>query len=148
MRKLSFAAILLALMLLFTACAAAPAAGTETRTTAETAAAAEEASEPGAAETVLETMEADAAGSSDLVVYFSWSGNTRQVAEAIQSQTGADIFELVPVSAYPETYDETLDVAQKEKREGDRPAYEGGIPDFESYERVFVGFRTGGAICR
>lgn len=27
-----------------------------------------------------------------LVVYFSWSGNTRHVAESIQQQTGSDIF--------------------------------------------------------
>ena len=28
-----------------------------------------------------------------LIVYFSWSGNTRAVAEEIQKQTGADLFE-------------------------------------------------------
>ena len=32
-----------------------------------------------------------------LVAYFSWSGNTQGVAEEIQRQTGADIFEIVPI---------------------------------------------------
>ena len=38
-------------------------------------------------------------GSTSLVVYFSWSGNTESVANEIQTQTGADIFEIIPVSA-------------------------------------------------
>ena len=38
-------------------------------------------------------------GSTSLVVYFSWSGNTESIANEIQTQTGADIFEIIPVSA-------------------------------------------------
>ncbi|MBQ4304890.1 MAG: SUMF1/EgtB/PvdO family nonheme iron enzyme, partial [Lachnospiraceae bacterium] len=32
-----------------------------------------------------------------LIAYFSWSGNTRGIAEEIQRQTGADLFEITPV---------------------------------------------------
>ncbi len=44
------------------------------------------------------------ATSGALVVYFSWSGNTKAVAESIQSQTGADIFEIVPADPYTDDY--------------------------------------------
>lgn len=37
-----------------------------------------------------------------LVAYFSWSGNTRKVAEEIGRQTGADLYEIVPEDPYPE----------------------------------------------
>ncbi len=39
-------------------------------------------------------------GSNALVVYFSWSGNTENVANAIAARTGADVFEIVPEEAY------------------------------------------------
>ena len=35
-----------------------------------------------------------------LVAYFSWSGNTEAVAQEIQAQTGADLFEIVPAEPY------------------------------------------------
>lgn len=48
----------------------------------------------------------EAAGSSSLIVYFSWSGNTEAVATEIQAQTGADIFELTPAEPYTDDYGE------------------------------------------
>lgn len=41
----------------------------------------------------------------ELVVYFSWSGNTQSVATEIQNQTGADVFRLMPVEPYTDDYD-------------------------------------------
>ena len=35
-----------------------------------------------------------------LIVYFSWSGNTKNLAQTIQSQTNADIFEIEAVVPY------------------------------------------------
>ncbi len=46
-----------------------------------------------------------------LVVYFSWSGNTEKVAKSIQSQTGSDIFEIVPETPYSDDYDTVVDQA-------------------------------------
>jgi hypothetical protein len=36
-----------------------------------------------------------------LVAYFSWSGNTREIAKQIQQQTGGDLFEIKTVKPYP-----------------------------------------------
>lgn len=47
----------------------------------------------------------EALGTSDsnvLVAYFSWSGNTQEMAFYIAQQTGADLYEIVPETPYPE----------------------------------------------
>ncbi|MBD5560679.1 MAG: flavodoxin [Clostridia bacterium] len=154
MRKLCIVLVVIAAMLL-SACAQTPAAQSETASPEVSAA--EQSTEPEApavseqpAEEIpaAEASAADApdveteapSGSSDLIVYFSWSGNTRQVADAIQQQTGADVFEIVPVNAYPEDYDETVDVGQQEKRDGARPEFQGEVPDLSGYDRIFIGF--------
>ena len=62
-----------------------------------------------------------------LVIYFSRTGeqyqvgvidkgNTAIVAEMIAEKTGADLFEIIPETDYPYTYNELLDVAKKEQR--------------------------------
>ena len=75
-----------------------------------------------------------------LVVYFSWSGNTENVAEAIAEQTGSDIFEIIPAEPYTDDYDTLLDVAQEEQTEEARPDIEGEIENFQQYDRVYLGF--------
>lgn len=75
-----------------------------------------------------------------LVVYFSWSGNTEAVASEIQSQTGADVFELIPEEPYTDDYDTLLDIAQEEQRSGARPAISGTMEGLENYQVIYVGF--------
>lgn len=84
--------------------------------------------------------EPGADGSSALVVYFSWSGNTENVANAIAAQTGADIFEIVPEEAYTSDYNALLDIASEEKESGARPAIAESIEDIAQYDIVYVGY--------
>ena len=93
-----------------------------------------ESSEPDHSSTPTETT------SKSLVVYFSWSGNTENVAEAILSQTDSDIFEIVPATPYSDDYDTVLDVAQKEQQEDARPAISKGIENIADYDVIYVGF--------
>ena len=79
-------------------------------------------------------------GSKALVVYFSHSGNTESVAKEIQSQTGADIFEIVPATPYTTDYNTLLDVAQNEKRDNARPAISGSIENIEQYDVIYLGY--------
>lgn len=79
-------------------------------------------------------------GAKSLVVYFSWSGNTENVAKSIQTQTNADIFEIVPATPYSDDYDTVLDVAQKEQRDEARPAISGSIENIEQYDVIYVGY--------
>ena len=86
-----------------------------------------------------------------LVVYFSRTGeqysvgvidkgNTAIVAEMIAQQTGADLFEIMPVDDhYPMTYNALTDVARKEQREKARPEYKGGVPNLSQYDTIFIG---------
>lgn len=75
-----------------------------------------------------------------LVVYFSWSGNTRAVAESIQTQTGSDVFEIVPSESYTDDYNELLDLAQEEQQNDARPAISGSLEGIENYETIYLGF--------
>ncbi len=78
--------------------------------------------------------------SNSLVVYFSWSGNTESVANEIANQTGADIFEIIPVEPYTEDYDALLDIAQEEQANDVRPEIAETVEDFEQYDVVYLGY--------
>ncbi len=107
------------------------------------------------APTVTEAPDAlpaeDLPGRSILVVYFSRTGeqyqvgviekgNTAIVAEMVAEQTGADLFEILPIDdRYPMTYKELTDVAKREQKENARPAYAGEVPDLSQYSTIFIG---------
>ncbi len=90
-------------------------------------------------------------GSGTLVVYFSRTGeqytvgvidkgNTAIVAEMIAEQTGADLFEVLPVDDhYPMTYAELTDVAKQEQNDNARPEYAGEVPDLSAYDTIYIG---------
>lgn len=86
-----------------------------------------------------------------LVTYFSHAGenynvgvieegNTAKLAKVIAEQTGAELFEIVPVVDYPHSYDECLEVATAEQREGARPEYVGDVENWDQYDTVFIGY--------
>lgn len=75
-----------------------------------------------------------------LVVYFSWSGNTENVAESIQKQSDADMFEIIPEIPYSEDYDTVVDLAQEEQRNHARPKIDGHIENIADYDVIYVGF--------
>lgn len=75
-----------------------------------------------------------------LVVYFSWSGSTRQMAEIIAQETGADLFEINTATPYTDDYNELLDIAQQEQSEGARPELDAQVENWDDYDTVFVGY--------
>ncbi|MCS7110840.1 MAG: flavodoxin [Ignisphaera sp.] len=74
-----------------------------------------------------------------LIVYYSWSGNTRRVAQVIHEIVGGDLVELEPVEPYPESYSATLERAKKEIRAGLRPPLKTTIEGVKDYDTIFVG---------
>ena len=78
--------------------------------------------------------------SSVLITYFSWSGNTEQVAQIIQQETGGDLFEITPATPYTDDYNELLDIAQQEQSDNARPELAGQVENWEQYDTVFVGY--------
>lgn len=84
---------------------------------------------------------ARAASEKSLVVFFSWSGNTRKVAEIIAKETGGALLELQTVKPYPTGYSEVGAVAKKEWQENARPRLSTTVPpDFASYKVIFIGY--------
>lgn len=75
-----------------------------------------------------------------LVAYFSWSGNTEQMAQMIQSETGGEIFRIEPAEAYTDDYDTLLDVAQQEQADNARPQLASQVENWDDYDVVFVGY--------
>lgn len=75
-----------------------------------------------------------------LVAYFSWSGNTHQMAQMIQEETDGELFEISPAVPYTDDYDTLLDVAQQEQADNARPELAGQVENWDSYDIVFVGY--------
>ncbi|MDR2302183.1 MAG: flavodoxin [Deltaproteobacteria bacterium] len=73
-----------------------------------------------------------------LVAYFSWSGNAKAMAEQIAAETGGVLFEIKTVNAYPDTYDECIDVAKKEQNDKARPALVANLPNIADYDVMFL----------
>ena len=76
-----------------------------------------------------------------LVVYYSWSsnGNTRYMAQQIQDATGADIFEIIPVLAYPSDYNACVEQAKIEINSKHKPDIKGTVENFDAYDIIIVG---------
>jgi flavodoxin len=75
-----------------------------------------------------------------LVAYFSWSGNTRAIAEQIHQAVGGDLFEIKTVNPYPEEYHPTTEAAKQEQESNARPVLAVQVNDMDSYDVVFVGY--------
>lgn len=75
-----------------------------------------------------------------LVAYFSWSGNTQQLAEIIAQETGADLFEIATATPYTDDYNTLLDIAQQEQGEDARPELNAQVENWDRYNTIFVGY--------
>lgn len=81
-----------------------------------------------------------AASGETLVVYFSWSGNTRLIAQEVASQLGVEAVELVCEQPYSTDYNTCLDEAQRDQNQQARPALVTRIDDMDRYGTVYVGY--------
>lgn len=75
-----------------------------------------------------------------LVIYYSRSGNTKQIADYIGEKTGGDVIRLETVRTYPNNYDEMLDTAKEEQRNGGRPELKNKNINIADYDTIFLGY--------
>lgn len=81
-----------------------------------------------------------------LVVYYSASGNTERVAKDIAEAAGADLFEIVPTEVYTSDDLDWTNPDSRVSREHDDeslrdvPLTTTEVPDWDSYDTVFVGY--------
>ena len=74
-----------------------------------------------------------------LVVYYSLTGNTAEVADAIVAHTGADVFEIKTVAEYPTDSSLRKAVIQDEIDSGTLPRIQSGPKKLSEYDIVFIG---------
>lgn len=79
-----------------------------------------------------------------LVVYFSVTGNTEEVAEAIADELDADVYRIVPEVPYTTAdinYSSSTSRTSVERNDPDnRPAISGSRQDFSSYSDIYIGY--------
>ena len=75
-----------------------------------------------------------------LVAYFSHSGNTKKIAEEIQSKTGGELFEIKTVNAYSDDYNTVLDEAKAELNDKARPELSEKVKDMAQYQTATIGY--------
>lgn len=123
------------------------ASGTDTNATTQ------EGTENASGQETVDGAKDDASGSGEntgagktLVVYFSATGNTKEVADYIVAETGADTLELQPVDAYSSDDLNWRDDDSRVVYEHENPEarvmelVESTVSDWESYDTVFVGY--------
>ena len=81
-----------------------------------------------------------------LVIYYSASGNTARVAKDIAEAAGADLFEIVPNEVYTSEDLNWTNPDSRVSREHDDeslrdvPLTTTEVPDWDSYDTVFIGY--------
>ena len=75
-----------------------------------------------------------------LVLYYSQTGNTKVVADAIATRLNADIEALEAVNPYDGTYQETIARCLKEREEGTVPEVQAPKADISAYDVIFLGY--------
>lgn len=74
-----------------------------------------------------------------LIVYFSWSGNTRTVANIIHDLTDCDMVAIEVKEPYSDVYNEVTARARHELDNDIRPALRTRIENMDKYDTLVVG---------
>lgn len=74
-----------------------------------------------------------------LVVYYSWSGNTRTIAQYIQEATGADIFEVELTDPFSTDYNTVAQEYREDNRTGTNRKLKNKVENLSDYDIIFLG---------
>lgn len=74
-----------------------------------------------------------------IVIYYSYGGNTRKVAQEIQRSLGADMAEIETVKPYTGSYNDVVDQGQREVNDGFMPEIKPLKVDLRQYDVVILG---------
>lgn len=149
MKKLTALLLSVVLVLSLAACGSAnkPASSTtQPETSAPTEQPATEPSESSSTAPAESEPETQPETGKTLVVYYSASGNTERVAKDIAKAAGADLFEIVPTEVYTSDDLDWTNPDSRVSREHDDeslrdvPLTTIEVPDWDSYDTVFIGY--------
>lgn len=74
-----------------------------------------------------------------IVVYYSYGGNTKRVAQKIQKSLGADIAEIKTINPYQGNYNDIVDQGHEEVNNGFMPEIEPLEIDLSQYDHIIIG---------
>lgn len=149
MKKLTALLLSVVLVLSLAACGSAnkPASSTtQPETSAPTEQPTTEPSESSSTAPAESEPETQSETGKTLVVYYSASGNTERVAKDIAEAAGADLFEIVPTEVYTSDDLDWTNPDSRVNREHDDeslrdvPLTTTEVPDWDSYDTVFIGY--------
>ena len=149
MKKLTALLLSVVLVLGLAACGSAnkPASSTtQPETSAPTEQPATEPSESSSTAPAESKPETQPETGKTLVVYYSASGNTERVGKDIAEAAGADLFEIVPTEVYTSDDLDWTNPDSRVSREHDDeslrdvPLTTTEVPDWDSYDTVFIGY--------
>lgn len=149
MKKLTALLLSVVLVLSLAACGSAnkPASSTtQPETSAPTEQPTTEPSESSSTAPAESEPETQPETGKTLVVYYSASGNTERVAKDIAEAAGADLFEIVPTEIYTSedlnwtNSDSRVSREHDDESLRDVPLTTTEVPDWDSYDTVFIGY--------
>ena len=113
----------------------------KTEQPSETSSASQSENEDNTVDTDVEST-----GGKTLIVYYSASGNTEEVANYSASATGGDLFEIVPTEIYTNAdldwTDDDSRVSREHDNEDERdvPLVSDTVDNWDEYDTVFIGY--------
>ena len=149
MKRLTALLLSVVLVLSLAACGSAnkPASSTtQPETSAPTEQPATEPSESSSTAPAESEPETQPETGKTLVVYYSASGNTERVAKDIAEAAGANLFEIVPTEVYTSedlnwtNSDSRVSREHDDESLRDVPLTTTEVPDWDSYDTVFIGY--------
>ncbi len=75
----------------------------------------------------------------NLIVFYSWSGNTRYLASLIAKHIDADMLDLQTVEPYPTDYRTCVTQVNNEVRNNFRPRLKNLPPNIDGYDTIIIG---------
>ena len=74
-----------------------------------------------------------------LIIYYSYSGKTRRIAEMLHRQIGGRLSQIYPRQPYPADFEQLLSQVKKENETGALPALLPVTESADKYDIVFAG---------
>lgn len=74
-----------------------------------------------------------------LVVFYSYTGHTKMIAESIQKKLNCDILEIKPVKEYSKDYNQVVSEEQNNSSSNKKPEIQKIDKDLSKYDEIIIG---------
>ena len=74
-----------------------------------------------------------------IVIYYTWAGHTKAMAEIISNLTGAALLEINPTTPYSDNYNTVVVQAKKEIQDGYLPSIKTSDYDLTRFDTIYIG---------